>query len=245
MLFVLPIPVVLRLQMPRGKKVLLIVFFGLGTGIIGISCARLPYLSGVTDTRDQTWTVVPTGVLGFGASIAGHVCAAVPTVRALQRAVGRVLWRILCCGEEGGTEGSSRPSRFGGRSAESGSGSGDSKGKLNSASSASQSQGGSQAGGGKAREKGKHGVTATESGVRDEEGDIPLAKLRPTVDRGRLSQALFSRPWNPNRETARSFEPALYRDAWGNDGQSDRVSDADSLLSNQKRAEREREGEGE
>jgi hypothetical protein len=92
-------------------------------------------------------------------------------------------------------------------------------------------------------EKGKimHKVVTASSRDEDEERDIPLAPLRPTLDRGRLSEALFSRPWNANRErdTVQSYEPAIYRDAWGNDGQSDRVSDAASLISNNKRAQRE------
>lgn len=238
-LFVLPIPVVIKLQMPRGKKVLLMVFFGLGMGIIGISCARLPYLEEVTSGEDPTWSVVSTGVLGFSASIAGHVCAAVPTVRALQRSAGKAFKRfVLCRGDESGSDGSSRPSGFG---ANGSGGSGDGRGKTGSGRSGSSGE--SRDGSERSVEKGKtmHKVVTASSRDEDEERNIPLAPLRPTLDRGRLSEALFSRPWNANRErdTVQSYEPAIYRDAWGNDGQSDRVSDAASLISNNKRAQRE------
>ena len=42
-------------------------------------------MPGVTDTADQTYTVVGASVTGFIASATGHVCAAVPTVQALLR----------------------------------------------------------------------------------------------------------------------------------------------------------------
>lgn len=44
-------------------------------------------MKGVIDRSDQTYTVTGASVLGFAASGVGHVCAAVPTVRALFRYV--------------------------------------------------------------------------------------------------------------------------------------------------------------
>jgi len=45
----------------------------------------VPFLPGVTDTADPTYTSVGTSVTGFVASGVGHVCAAVPTVKTLFR----------------------------------------------------------------------------------------------------------------------------------------------------------------
>ncbi|OAG01213.1 uncharacterized protein CC84DRAFT_1263222 [Paraphaeosphaeria sporulosa] len=104
LIFVLPIPVVLRLKLRRSKKIQLLTFFGLGVCIIGISVARLPTLPGVVSSEDQPYTTVGATILGFVASVVGHVCAAVPTIRALVR-----LW----CGSLDDSSSRSRPSRFG------------------------------------------------------------------------------------------------------------------------------------
>ncbi|KAJ4358228.1 uncharacterized protein N0V89_002808 [Didymosphaeria variabile] len=72
--------------------------------IIGISAARLPTLPGVVSSDDQPYTTVDATILGFVASVFGHVCAAVPTIRALVR-----LW----CGSLDDSSSRSRPSRFG------------------------------------------------------------------------------------------------------------------------------------
>jgi hypothetical protein len=53
--------------------------------VIGVSIARVPFLKGVVDKSDQTYTVAMSSILGFAASGIGHVCAAVPTVRAFVR----------------------------------------------------------------------------------------------------------------------------------------------------------------
>ena len=55
--------------------------------IIGVSIARVPFLKGVVDQTDQTYTVVGTSMSTFIASGLGHFCAAVPTVPALIRFV--------------------------------------------------------------------------------------------------------------------------------------------------------------
>jgi hypothetical protein len=55
--------------------------------IIGVSIARVPFLKGVVDQRDQTYTIVGTTMSVFIASGLGHFCAAVPTVQALLRYV--------------------------------------------------------------------------------------------------------------------------------------------------------------
>jgi hypothetical protein len=103
-LFSLPLPIVATLQMKLARKVQLMVFFGMGIwwvsvshvsciqytnrylpSVIGVSIARVPFLKGVVDKSDQTYTVAMSSILGFAASGIGHVCAAVPTVRAFVR----------------------------------------------------------------------------------------------------------------------------------------------------------------
>jgi hypothetical protein len=58
-----------------------------GTSIIAVSIARVPFLKGVVDQSDQTYTVTGTSMSTFIASGLGHFCAAVPTVQALVRYV--------------------------------------------------------------------------------------------------------------------------------------------------------------
>jgi hypothetical protein len=50
-----------------------------------VSIARVPFLPGVTDTADQTYTLTGVTITGFTASGVGHVCATVPTIRSLLR----------------------------------------------------------------------------------------------------------------------------------------------------------------
>jgi hypothetical protein len=50
-----------------------------------VSIARVPFLPGVVDTVDPTYTVAGTAITGFITSGVGHVCATVPTVKTLFR----------------------------------------------------------------------------------------------------------------------------------------------------------------
>ncbi len=50
-----------------------------------MSIIRLPFLPGVVDTTDPTYTVTGTSLTGFTSSAVAHVCAAVPTIRNLIR----------------------------------------------------------------------------------------------------------------------------------------------------------------
>ncbi|RAR01503.1 cfem domain-containing protein [Stemphylium lycopersici] len=87
-LFSLPIPIVWKLQMETAKKIQLLFFFSLGIWqvfVIVMSIIRLPFLPGVVDTTDPTYTVTGTSITGFVSSGVAHVCAAVPTIRNLIR----------------------------------------------------------------------------------------------------------------------------------------------------------------
>jgi hypothetical protein len=50
-----------------------------------MSIARVPFLPGVVDTIDPTYTVVGTSLTGFISSAVAHTCATVPTVKTLFR----------------------------------------------------------------------------------------------------------------------------------------------------------------
>jgi hypothetical protein len=50
-----------------------------------MSITRLPFLPGVVDTADPTYTVIAASITGFVSSGVGHICAAVPTTRHLIR----------------------------------------------------------------------------------------------------------------------------------------------------------------
>lgn len=57
------------------------------SSVIGISIARVPFLKGVVNQSDQTYTVTGTSMSTFLASGVGHFCATVPTIQALVRYV--------------------------------------------------------------------------------------------------------------------------------------------------------------
>jgi hypothetical protein len=50
-----------------------------------VSIVRIPFLPGVVDTVDPTYTVTPTSITGFTSSAVAHVAAAIPTIKALLR----------------------------------------------------------------------------------------------------------------------------------------------------------------
>jgi hypothetical protein len=50
-----------------------------------VSIVRIPFLPGVVDTTDPTYTVTPTSITGFVSSPVAHIAAAIPTIKALFR----------------------------------------------------------------------------------------------------------------------------------------------------------------
>jgi hypothetical protein len=50
-----------------------------------VAAIRIPFLPGVVDTTDPTYTVIPTSITGFAASGVSHITAAVPTFKSLFR----------------------------------------------------------------------------------------------------------------------------------------------------------------
>ncbi|KAH7384061.1 hypothetical protein DE146DRAFT_214099 [Phaeosphaeria sp. MPI-PUGE-AT-0046c] len=84
-LFALPIPIVVKLQMSLAKKVQLMTFFSLGVCVIAVSIARIPFIPGVLQSSDPTYTILGTSITAYSASAVAHVCAAVPTTKNLFR----------------------------------------------------------------------------------------------------------------------------------------------------------------
>lgn len=84
-LFSLPIPIVVKLQMELPKKIQLMTFFSLGICVIAVSIARIPFIPGVLQSSDPTYTILGTSITAYSASAVAHVCAAVPTTKNLVR----------------------------------------------------------------------------------------------------------------------------------------------------------------
>jgi hypothetical protein len=53
--------------------------------VVAVSIVRIPFLPGVVDTIDPTYTVTPTSITGFTSSTVAHIAAAIPTIKALVR----------------------------------------------------------------------------------------------------------------------------------------------------------------
>lgn len=62
MLFLLPIPMLYKLHMPKIQKVGAIVVFGIGSATVATSIIRLLYLPGVLNSDDPSWDGAPANV---------------------------------------------------------------------------------------------------------------------------------------------------------------------------------------
>lgn len=65
MLFVLPIPMVLRLRMGKVQKIGAIVIFGIGSVTVATSGVRLAYLMQVLNTTDLSWDAARANVWSY------------------------------------------------------------------------------------------------------------------------------------------------------------------------------------
>jgi len=172
---------------------------------------------------DQPYTTVSATILGFTASVVGHVCAAVPTIRALVR---------LMCGS--GTLDGSRPSRFAGTNSYS-SGSKDRAWlPRRKDSEISHSRNLSA----RSQEKSSAVSSSDHFGIdlsSDNQQDIILADLQPIRDRvyqgPRLRGQCFEQ-WNSVRPRVAPVkeepEPAIFRDTY-TDGLEDTSSEKEIL----------------
>ncbi|KAF5857658.1 hypothetical protein ETB97_005479 [Aspergillus alliaceus] len=78
-IFILPLPVLRTLHVPRKTKMALCSIFGVGMMVIVIATARLSVLCDIGTYNNFTYARVPVYVLGFAELGMAHVCAAAPT----------------------------------------------------------------------------------------------------------------------------------------------------------------------
>ncbi|KAF5857651.1 hypothetical protein ETB97_005472 [Aspergillus alliaceus] len=79
MIFILPMPVLRTLHVPRKKKMALCSIFSVGVMVIAIATARLSALSDVGMYHDFTYTQVTVYILSCAELGMAHICAAAPT----------------------------------------------------------------------------------------------------------------------------------------------------------------------
>ncbi|KAI0108737.1 hypothetical protein F4776DRAFT_643591 [Hypoxylon sp. NC0597] len=83
----IPIPMVLRLQISKQKKWLLIFTFAMGGSACIISIIRLAFAIKVGSTDDGSWDDIPAGLLSIVELMVGFLAASIPTYRPLYRRI--------------------------------------------------------------------------------------------------------------------------------------------------------------
>ncbi|POS80965.1 hypothetical protein DHEL01_v200638 [Diaporthe helianthi] len=84
-ILVLPIPSVLRLQISKQKKYLIIFTFAMGSSACIISIIRLAFSVNVGSTSDVSWTNVPSAFVTAAELMVGLLATSIPTYRPLYR----------------------------------------------------------------------------------------------------------------------------------------------------------------
>ncbi|KAI0380417.1 hypothetical protein F5Y04DRAFT_97913 [Hypomontagnella monticulosa] len=89
-IFIMPIPIILKLQASRNKKIGLCFLFSIGLGTCAISAARLSVIVSV-GSDDITWSEVPLGILSAWEPCGGILCANLPLIyRSLVRGIKQI-----------------------------------------------------------------------------------------------------------------------------------------------------------
>ncbi|KAI0153018.1 hypothetical protein GGR57DRAFT_492467 [Xylariaceae sp. FL1272] len=78
-IFSMPIPVILSLNMHKGRQVALCVLFSIGLGVCAISIARLSVVFSAA-SNDVTWQEVPLGILSAWEPCGAILCANLPII---------------------------------------------------------------------------------------------------------------------------------------------------------------------
>ncbi|KAF2503017.1 hypothetical protein BU16DRAFT_26522 [Lophium mytilinum] len=106
--FLLPVPVILRLQLPRNKKIALCFIFSIGLATCVVSCLRLRVVLNHGDP-DFTWAAVPLGAYSVYEPLGGILCNNLPIIYHMVRKLRKEEASSKTKPTE---QSSSRPSRF-------------------------------------------------------------------------------------------------------------------------------------
>ncbi|KAI0020249.1 hypothetical protein F4780DRAFT_374572 [Xylariomycetidae sp. FL0641] len=79
----MPIPLVVRLQISRQKKWMLLLMFSAGAGICIVSIVQFNYITKLGQTADATWDDIPAGLLTAVELAVGFLATSIPTYRPL------------------------------------------------------------------------------------------------------------------------------------------------------------------
>ncbi|KAL4990563.1 hypothetical protein BDW68DRAFT_174800 [Aspergillus falconensis] len=80
---VIPMPIVLKLHMPLGKRLAVLVMFGVGLAVTIISIMRLVETVGFNSTQNPTKDFVPVGIWSLLEFDVAILCACMPAIRTL------------------------------------------------------------------------------------------------------------------------------------------------------------------
>ncbi|KAF5022704.1 hypothetical protein F66182_5252 [Fusarium sp. NRRL 66182] len=80
-LFIIPIPVIVRLKMPVGQKVGAAIMFGVATMTVATSVVRMVYLPSLLGAVDIPWVAAPANVWAFTEVNLFIICGSMPTFR--------------------------------------------------------------------------------------------------------------------------------------------------------------------